>query len=396
LPAALGQLIPEVLGADLIERAQLSRARSPATHTAGRPTPDNFPSPMLNSYQPQLPTSPSHLPSVPGSPSGCLAEKTSGAVRASRLESTASATWMPPNRAVFQPRVVMDRRRLPWVLVIFGAVLAFLVVAAVFAPPVVLRLDLGRRVDELTAAETAAAVNQIRSAIVQGIAALVVLAGAYIGWRQLLQNTRAATAQVESQRIGALTDRYTRAVDQLSSTDETIRVGAIHAFDRIAAEAPSERAGVIALLATYVRVRARRGWTSFDDPDLPLRSRAADIQAALTTFTRWIEPGEVPAQWLSADIAHADLPNANLSKCTLWHLRMRDVNLMGASLTQADLRGADLRGAVLDGVDFSGACGNRRTWWPAGFDPTAHGVTIEDDETNYAHWPLKDPQRFPG
>jgi hypothetical protein len=261
---------------------------------------------------------------------------------------------------------------------------------------VVLRLDLGQRVDQLTAAETAAAVNQIRTAIVQAIAALVVLSGAYIGWRQLQNNTRAAAAQVESQRIGALTDRYTRAVDQLSSADETIRVGAIHAFDRIAAEAPNERAGVTALLATYVRVRARRGWTNLDDPDLPLRSRASDLQAALTTLTRWIEPGKVPTQWLSADIAHTDLPNANLSKCTLWHLRIRDVNLAGASLAQADLRGTDLRDAVLDGVDFAGAFGNRRTWWPAGFDPEAHGVTIDNDETAYADWPPRDPQKFPG
>jgi hypothetical protein len=164
------------------------------------------------------------------------------------------------------------------------------------------------------------------------------------------------------------------------------RVGAIHALDRIAAEAPTERAGVVALLATYVRVRAHRGWTGLDDPDLPLRSRASDIQAALTTITHWIEPGPVPPQWLIAD-----LPNANLHGCTLWPVRMRDVNLTGADLTDADVRGADLRNTVLDDVDFTGARPNRRTWWPTGFDPQAHSISIEQTEAAYTAWPPKTP-----
>jgi fumarate reductase subunit D len=278
-------------------------------------------------------------------------------------------------------------RRLPLVWILFGAVLLLLLVAALVGPPVILRWDLGRRTGELSAADTAGAINQVRSAIVQGVGAVVVLAGAYVAWRQLQHNMRATQTQVESQRAGFLTDRYTRAVDQLASTDETIRVGAIHALDRIAAEAVTERVGVVALLSTYVRVRAHRGWTSLDDPDLPLRSRASDIQAALTTLTHWIEPGQVPPQWLTADIAHTDLLNANLHGCTLWHVRMRDVNLAGADLTGADLRGADLRDAVLDGVDFSGARANRRTWWPNGFEPQAHGISIDTTEAGYSAWP---------
>ena len=282
-------------------------------------------------------------------------------------------------------------RRLQWVWVLFGVILLFLLVAALLGPPVILRWDLGSHAGDLSAAETAGAINQIRSAVVQGVGAVVVLAGAYVAWRQLQHNMRATQAQIELQRASTLTDRYTRVVDQLANTDETIRVGAIHALDRIAAEAVTERAGVVALLATYVRVRAHHGWTSLDDPDLPLRSRASDIQAALTTLTHWIESEVVPPQWLTADIAHTDLPNANLHGGTLWHMRMRDVNLAGADLADADLRGADLRGTVLDGVDFTGARANRRTWWPIGFDPQAHGISIEQTETAYSRWPPKTP-----
>ncbi len=116
---------------------------------------------------------------------------------------------------------------------------------------------------------------------------------------------------------------------------------------------------------------------------------ASDIQAALTTLTHWIEPGTVPPQWLTADIAHTDLPSANLHGCTLWHVRLYGANLTGTNLAETDLGGADLRGAVLDGADFTGARANRRTWWPAGFDPEAHGITIEQSEAAYGAWPPK-------
>jgi hypothetical protein len=281
------------------------------------------------------------------------------------------------------------RHFLVWALL--ATALALLLAAAVLGPPVILRLDLGRRAGQLTAAETSTAINQIRAAIVQGLGAVVVVAGAYVAWRQLQHNVRAGHAQAELQRAGIVTDRYTRAVEQLASKDRTIRVGAIHALDRIAGEAPAERAGVVALLATYVRDGARHGWTSLDEPDLPLRSRAGDIQAALTTMTHWIEAGTVPHEWLTADIAHTDLPNANLRRCTLWHVRMRDVLLTGADLGGADLRGTDLRGAVLDGVNLTAARANRRTWWPLGFDPEAHGVRIEEAGPAYDAWPPVNP-----
>jgi hypothetical protein len=152
-------------------------------------------------------------------------------------------------------------RRLPSVWLLFALLILVLLVAATAGPPIILRWDLGVRAAQLSAAETANAVNQIRSAVVQGLGAVVVLAGAYVGWRQLQHNIEATQAQMELQRQGTVTDRYTRAVDQLASTDQTIRVGAIHALNRIAHEAVPERDGVAALLATYVRVRTRIGWT---------------------------------------------------------------------------------------------------------------------------------------
>ena len=161
------------------------------------------------------------------------------------------------------------------------------------------------------------------------------------------------------------------------------QLGAIHALDRIAPEDPQARPGVTALLATYVRRHAHRGWTSRDEPELPLRSRASDIQAALSTLTNSIAAGRVPPQWLTADLAHTDLPNANLNGCTLWHVRMRDVSLTGAGLGGADLRGADLREAVIDDAAFTGTHANLRTLGADRLDPRSHGITIDQSEAAY-------------
>jgi hypothetical protein len=46
---------------------------------------------------------------------------------------------------------------------------------------------------------------------------------------------------------------------------------------------------------------------------------------------------------------------------------------------------------VLDGADFAGARANLRTWWPDGFDPRTHGISIEQTETAYGAWPPKSP-----
>ena len=132
-------------------------------------------------------------------------------------------------------------RRPRWFWPLAGGALVLLVAAALYGPPVILEADLRSAVGKLSPVERATAINQIRTAIVQAAAALVVLTGAYVAWQQLQHNVRAAREQIEAQRAATLTDRYTRAVEQLANDEETIRVGAIHALDRIATPPGSGR-----------------------------------------------------------------------------------------------------------------------------------------------------------
>lgn len=53
---------------------------------------------------------------------------------------------------------------------------------------------------------------------------------------------------------------------------------------------------------------------------------------------------------------------------------LRDTDLSRANLRGAQILGCDLRGATLAGADLRGATYDRRTRWPAGFHPAAHGA----------------------
>jgi hypothetical protein len=64
--------------------------------------------------------------------------------------------------------------------------------------------------------------NNARSAVLQALAGLVLVAGAVATWWQ-----------VHISRQGQITDRYSKAVDQLASRSVDVRIGSIDAMERI-------------------------------------------------------------------------------------------------------------------------------------------------------------------
>jgi uncharacterized protein YjbI with pentapeptide repeats len=87
-----------------------------------------------------------------------------------------------------------------------------------------------------------------------------------------------------------------------------------------------------------------------------------------------------------ADMSEAKLNDTDLSDAKLGPFGGRrallvNADLAGAILSGADLRwagleGANLTGADLTGADLAGATADRRTRWPAGFDPVPAGVRL--------------------
>ena len=83
---------------------------------------------------------------------------------------------------------------------------------------------------------------------------VAVISGLLFAWQQL--GNTAETLRVSQE--GQITERFTRAVDQLGSDDATIRLGGIYALDRIAADSPQDYVPAMQVLASYVRGASSR------------------------------------------------------------------------------------------------------------------------------------------
>jgi hypothetical protein len=217
-----------------------------------------------------------------------------------------------------------------------------------------------RRAQEpLKIADRLKAENDIRTTLLQGLGALVVLAGAVTTWQQLLATLERNRKELSLSQEGQITERFTRAIDQLGSQTLDLRLGGIYALERIANDSPRDRGPIMEVLTAFVRVRAP--WPPAKKAPSPTPPGAqspppmpsADIQAILTVLGRRV----IDEKWvyyLGLRIQLFDQP-LDLSKTDLRGVRLVGGHLKNANLCEAHLEGADLIRAWLQGADFSGA-----------------------------------------
>jgi uncharacterized protein YjbI with pentapeptide repeats len=206
---------------------------------------------------------------------------------------------------------------------------------------------------------------------------------------------------------GQITERFTRAIEQLGATDDKgemkleIRLGGIYALERIALDSPErDYSTVMEVLTAYVRENApwptkasnkspersfikppERDSVSDSSPNEAAEqdegaeqqgvepttgSPRTDIQAILDILNRREENRvhhlELQGTHLQganlqgANLRGANLRGANLSGAGLEEAILQRTHLQGANLRGANLRGADLRGADLqEAADLRGA-----------------------------------------
>jgi hypothetical protein len=98
------------------------------------------------------------------------------------------------------------------------------------------------------------------------------------------QRTVALTEQ------GQVTDRYTKAIEQLGSANLDVRIGGIYALERIAHDSARDHPTVMEVLAAFIREHSRelQQPSPEDDPiaDVLRRRTLPDIQAAVTVIGR--------------------------------------------------------------------------------------------------------------
>ncbi|TMR15889.1 hypothetical protein ETD85_55735, partial [Nonomuraea zeae] len=102
---------------------------------------------------------------------------------------------------------------------------------------------------EMTAAERVEAVNSARHTLVQAVTGLVVIGGVVFTALGLWY-----TAQtLNTTQQGQITDRYTKAVEQLGSTKSDVRLGGIYALQRLAFDSTHDRDSIRNVLSAFVR-----------------------------------------------------------------------------------------------------------------------------------------------
>jgi Pentapeptide repeats (8 copies) len=151
-------------------------------------------------------------------------------------------------------------------------------------------------------------------------------------------------------REAQVTDRYTKAIEQLGSGTLDVRIGAIYALERIARDSPKDHPVVMEVLAAFVRENSRHPWPRPEDrlPDDPSRSTRPDVQAALTVIGRRNTAHDRGVIDLTgANLTFADLHDARLARASLGKATLHFTMLIGADLTRAFLVSADLTGASL-------------------------------------------------
>lgn len=285
------------------------------------------------------------------------------------------------------PRWGMRITGRPVIVVVLVAAVGMLLLGTAFIelPGMIVAHDLGT--GHVAPQDRLSAINNVRTTLLQTAAGVVLFFGAYATWRQLRvsQDTLRITSE------GHLTEQFSRAVDQLGGDKPDVRIGGLHALQRLAEHSARDRDAVISTLAAFLRVHQPWPPTGPSAPAAdapidsvaPLETRAPDGQLALRSLGVLCYQYERADPWLNlslTDLRRADLDGLWLPRVTLDRACMESATLFGANLTRAslvsvnlrhtdmrlgdltetrcvlaDLRGAGLVEAVLDGADFTQA-----------------------------------------
>jgi hypothetical protein len=224
----------------------------------------------------------------------------------------------------------------------------------------------------ITQAERLAAITNTRAALLAGLVGVGALGTFWLNSR--VYRVTARTFDVTER--GHVTDRYSKAIEQLGSESIAMRLGGIYALEQLAAETDKarDRATVVQVISAFARVhsdpihqyREHNGTApaveeTNMDPD-ELRRRAdlfvrsmnrtpEDVQAALTVLGRL--PSDSDAR--GPDLSGACLRRAKLSRGNFDRANFRDADLTGAWFYDSKVGHSNLRNANLTEAELGGA-----------------------------------------
>jgi uncharacterized protein YjbI with pentapeptide repeats len=183
-----------------------------------------------------------------------------------------------------------------------------------------------------------------------------------------------AERQLIQERL--ITERFSKAVEQIGNDKEEVVIGGIYSLERIAKDSPKDQWTIMEVLTSYIRknspipsnIEQLKPEERKKAPE-KLPSVSIPVQAALTVIgRRKVENDQAgdnlaettnPNKIKFLDLSRTNLRGADLIGANLFGAILNRANLIGANLNGADLNGAYLYGANLNGANLDGADLNR-------------------------------------
>ncbi len=203
---------------------------------------------------------------------------------------------------------------------------------------------------------------------------MILLVGLWVNWRRV----SALEKQVATAQLGQITERFTRAIDQLgavrpdNAVAPEIRAGGVRSLERIARESEDDFWPILDILSAYLRSVSHAPdsdhWDELAPEAYDLHSRM-DVAFTIEAITR-LWPTERTANNRPLDLVGAFLPRvvlagkhlqgarlsrAYLVEADLGGSNLEETSLDGAILKRAFLRGANLLAANLEGANLGGS-----------------------------------------
>ncbi len=216
--------------------------------------------------------------------------------------------------------------------------------------------------------------NEARRTLAYIIGGLLVFIGIILTFWQI----RILGKQVQVAQEGQITERFTRAIEQLGSQEMAIRLGGIYALERIANDSDKDYWPIMETLTAYVREQAP--WRE-SDQDLttpppknflwnelgesppttsaPVPKPGTDIQAVLTVLGRrkyrYRQGEAMPLDLSGTDLRRADFGRLHLEGAFFIGTNLERAFLWGAHLQRTKLGFARLEGSILEKAHLEGA-----------------------------------------
>lgn len=202
--------------------------------------------------------------------------------------------------------------------------------------------------------------------IAQSVAGVALLGGLFFTWwnMEIARDTTSRNLEIANETLriaqdGQITERFSTAIEQLGDRNRPeVRLGGIHALERIARNSEDDHWPIIEVLTAFVRQNASRSSESMATSE-PVESESIkpppDIQAILNVLGRTVKPFNQRADYQRVDLRNTDLRGASFLRSNLEGVMLGGANLTSADFRQTCLRQADLTDAVLARADLRGA-----------------------------------------